>query len=1054
MKKAMESVQDLIEEAKLRAVWWILCIFGVTYFLTHTSKSMLMNIPIAVLLVSGLRLLLNEVEFRWKVQNTRPLSYLLHLEKKQLSVNDSRLTTLRPAQKWKRKIDSPVVEAAIEDFINQILRDFVIDLWYSDITPDKEAPELIREIIMDVIGEISGRVKEVNLVDLLTRDVVDLVGDHLDIFRRNQACIGVDVMGTLSSEERDERLKHHLLSSKELHPALISPECEYKVLQRLMGGLLAVVLRPREAQCPLVRCIARELLTCLVVQPIMDFASPGYVNELFEYIILAYNDEDIVADQSSKVESHNCDQAVAREHCQSSESDVQKSVPSGIEGTNLSLSRFDNKKALKSITSGNIFADNIQDKPLHPQPAEWAKAFDAANRRRTDVLMPENLENMWAIGRNYKKKLQKKASQQPQASEVTGSLSMIVPQKQLFVHIPVQKPKTSIEAEDKTYGKLPTRPQQDNQPTNSSIAAFGSSKDLDQEDFLKEGSTIEELEETAVVASHENINKLKRSNSTSDLHIHPRLEDTLTSVGTASVISEYYSADAKKLSIHNRMSISDVVIRSEGLHVPRLKCRVVGAYFENLGSTSFAVYSIAVTDADNNTWFVKRRYRNFERLHRHLKDIPNYTLHLPPKRIFSSSTEDSFVHQRCIQLDKYLQDLLSIANVAEQHEVWDFLSASSKNYPFGKSSSTMRTLAVNVDDAVDDIVRQFKGVSDGLMRKVVGSPSSFHEPSSSVTSRNLSWNTDDLNKLAMRESTSESINGFSDNEDGYNANQGQRELESTTQYNGWHADNEFNSQGFPPRVVKCGEEVSLLNFEEIHGRKMTPATSCESKFQESSSALMSFPLDDPTTVPLEWTPPNLSVPVLNLVDNIFQLKRRGWLRRQVFWISKQILHLVMEDAIDDWLSRQIQWLRREEVIAQGIRWVHNVLWPDGTFFLRLRAQNLRNDSQTNQGYWQNTRKQSRRRVAQPGSFEEQLEAARRASDLKKMIFDGAPTTLVSLIGHKQYRRCARDVYYFLQSTVCLKQLGYGILELILISVFPELRDIVTDIHEKMRVQPE
>ncbi|XP_073312431.1 uncharacterized protein [Primulina huaijiensis] len=1047
MKKAMESVQDLIEEAKLRAVWWILCIFGVSYFLTHTSKSMLMNIPIGVLLVSGLRILLNEVEFRWKVQNTRPLSYLSHLEKKQLSVNDSRLSTLSPAQKWKRKIDSPVIEAAIEDFINQILRDFVIDLWYSDITPDKEAPELIRGIIMDVLGEISGRIKEVNLVDLLTRDVVDLVGDHLDLFRRNQASIGVDVMGTLSSEERDERLKHHLLSSKELHPALISSECEYKVLQRLMGGLLAVVLRPREAQCSLVRCIARELLTCLVVQPLMDFASPGYINELFEYIILTYNNEDIVAAQSSKVESHNCDRAVAGEHYQSSDSNLKKSVSSGIEETDLSLSRFDNKKALKSNTSGNFFVDNI------PRPAEWAKAFDAANQRRTEVLMPENLENMWAIGRNYKKKLQKKAAPRPQASEGTGSLGT-VPQKQLFVGIPVQKPKTSIEAEDENHKKPPTRPEQDNQPTNSSIAAFGSSKDHDQEAFLKEGSTIEDLEKIAVVSSHENKNKLKRSNSTSDLHIHPRLEDTLTSVGTAPIISEYYSADAKKPNIRSRKSISDMVIHGEGLHVPKLRCRVVGAYFEKLGSKSFAVYSIAVTDADCNTWFVKRRYRNFERLHRHLKDIPNYTLHLPPKRIFSSSMEDSFVHQRCIQLDKYLQDLLSIANVAEQHEVWDFLSASSKNYSFGKSSSTMRSLAVNVDDAVDDIVRQFKGVSDGLMRKVVGSPSSFHEPSSSVTSRNLSLNTDDLNKLAMRERTSESINSFSDNEEGDNANQRRRELESIAQANGWHSDNESNSQGFPPRVVKLSEEISLLNFEEIHGVKMKPATSCESKYRESSLALMSVPLDDPTAVPPEWTPPNLSVPVLNLVDNIFQLKRRGWLRRQVFWISKQILQLVMEDAIDDWLSRQILWLRREEVIAQGIRWVHNVLWPDGTFFLRLHTQSLLNDSQTNQGSWQNTRKQSGRRVAQPGSFEQQLEAARRASDLKKMIFDGAPTTLVSLIGQKQYKRCARDVYYFLQSSVCLKQLGYGILELILISVFPELRDIVTDVHEKMRVQPE
>ncbi|PHT52487.1 putative cyclic nucleotide-gated ion channel 10, partial [Capsicum baccatum] len=74
------------------------------------------------------------------------------------------------------------------------------------------------------------------------------------------------------------------------------------------------------------------------------------------------------------------------------------------------------------------------------------------------------------------------------------------------------------------------------------------------------------------------------------------------------------------------------------------------------------------------------RYNNFERLYRHLKDIPTYTLHLPPKRIFSSSTEDAFVHQHCIYLDKYLQDLLTIAFVANQYEVWDFLSASSKGH--------------------------------------------------------------------------------------------------------------------------------------------------------------------------------------------------------------------------------------------------------------------------------------------------------------------------------------------------------------------------------------
>jgi sorting nexin-13 len=61
------------------------------------------------------------------------------------------------------------------------------------------------------------------------RDMVDLIGNHLDMFRKNQSLIGVDVMGTLSSEERDERLKQHLLVSQELHPALLSSEHEYKV---------------------------------------------------------------------------------------------------------------------------------------------------------------------------------------------------------------------------------------------------------------------------------------------------------------------------------------------------------------------------------------------------------------------------------------------------------------------------------------------------------------------------------------------------------------------------------------------------------------------------------------------------------------------------------------------------------------------------------------------------------------------------------------------------------------------------------------------------------
>ncbi|GAA0141199.1 hypothetical protein LIER_02399 [Lithospermum erythrorhizon] len=675
---------------------------------------------------------------------------------------------------------------------------------------------------------------------------------------------------------------------------------------------------------------------------------------------------------------------------------------------------------------GASASSTIQDESIQFPSADWARILEATTQRRTEVLMPENLENMWTKGRNYKKDLNKKASSgfQGPTNKLSENSELLL--KSTGKDVPSNETESSIRVDTKALMQLPPRPLPDRTREGSS-----SSSDLT-------------LHEDHGAFSSKNIDRrLKRSSSTSDLTIQSKAEGMLDGIGGGPFISKFYSPDFSK---SNDMQISkrtsDMMLQMEDHHSPKLKCRVLGAYFEKLKSKSFAVYSIAVTDAISNTWFVKRRYRNFERLHRQLKDIPNYTLHLPPKRIFSSSTEDTFVHQRCIQLDRYLQDILSIANVAEQHEVWDFLSVSSKNYSFGKSSSVMKTLAVNVDDAMDDIVRQFKGVSDGFIRKVSGSPHSSHE-SESVPTRITSWNSGEMsNKLALTLSASESANSFSDNEEGDNdLNCGLEESECNEQASGYHSDHKLNSKSFPPRVIKRSRRI---NFEDRGGSGNRLA----SLGPDASLMLKSEHLEDPI-VPPEWTPPNLSVPILNLVDNIFQLKRRGWLRRQVFWISKQILQLMMEDAIDDWLLRQIHFLRREDVVVYIIQWIQDILWPGGIFFKRLA---MAKDSQSKKASGP-TQRQAGRRDVNPGSFEEQLEAARRASDVKKMIFNGAPTTLVSLIGHKQYRRCAKDIYYFLQSPTCLKQLAYGILELVLLSLFPELRELIKDIHEKSLVQP-
>ncbi|CAN1133556.1 Sorting nexin-16 [Linum perenne] len=800
-----------------------------------------------------------------------------------------------------------------------------------------------------------------------------------------------------------------------------------------MAGVLAVVLRSREAQCPLVRTIAREIVTCLVMQPVMNLASPLYINEVIEYILLAIIDND--------PKDTGSDQTAG----------VANSGPS-VSRKSSSVNPSSHITSTKNEIRKDISVDDGVDSSYSPPQADWGRVLEAATQRRTEVLTPENLENMWTKGRNYKKKENKIAKKAGSRKAKSKGSSINIPEFSSSI-----SPAAGTVIPTKTDGKVAGCLTPHSSLDNALINEKKNEKHLiagQSSDYFAGVYTVDAFESTIKWSMNENAGKLKRSNSTSALRDQPEKKRALEPEHGGSIISEYYSADFTGLISDPTVKvIPDKVLRSDSINVPKLRSRVMGAYFEKLGSKSFAVYSIAVTDADNRTWFVKRRYSNFEKLHRHLKDIPNYNLHLPPKRIFSSSTEDAFVHERCIQLDKYLQDLLSIANVAEQHEVWDFLSASSKIYSAGKSSSVMRTLAVNVDDAVDDIVRQFKGASGGLMRKVVGSRSLIGNTSSLNYSGDFTWNGDETSKPVSRQDTMGTENSSSDNEEGHQQeNFDQEDVGPSAQASGWHSYKEVGSRTFPRRVIKRDEMSKSLNLKKNDGYLTKSDGSNRGQPLAPSSTISSTRLEDPVGMPPEWSPPNVSVPLLNLVDKVFQLKRRGWLRRQVFWISKQIVQLIMEDAIDDWLLRQIYWLRREDTIAFGIRWLQDVLWPNGTFFTRIgAAQTKPDESQHNLNSFQLDQSGVSSEASKQSSFEEQLEASRRADYIRKTLFDGVPTALVSLIGQKQYKRCARDIFYFTQSTICIKQLAYAILELVLVTVFPELRDLLRELHGKLPV---
>jgi hypothetical protein len=91
--------------------------------------------------------------------------------------------------------------------------------------------------------------------------------------------------------------------------------------------------------------------------------------------------------------------------------------------------------------------------------------------------------------------------------------------------------------------------------------------------------------------------------------------------------------------------------------------QVVAADLQTEGGKDVVAYKVRVDDA-SGSWTVSRRFRNFETLHRALRENPAYRLRLPAKRIFSQQHSVEFVEDRRSQLDAYLQSLLANPAVA------------------------------------------------------------------------------------------------------------------------------------------------------------------------------------------------------------------------------------------------------------------------------------------------------------------------------------------------------------------------------------------------------
>lgn len=1083
------TVRDLVDEAKKRIVVLVICVVGLSYLMSLTSSSVWVNLPVAASLIITFRYLSMDFDMRRKaaVYNSRPTTgnIAVHMD----PFEDSKPVVQR--SNWRRKVKSPVVEDAIDQFTRHLVSEWVTNLWYSKLTPDTEGPEELVQIINGVIGEFSRRMRNINLIDLLTRDIIHRACKHLELFRECQAKIAKTKLEPLTFYERDMELKLSLAAENRLHPALFSTEAEHKVLQHLMEGLIYLTFKPEDLQCSFFRYVVRELLACAVMRPILNMANPRFINERMEQVVLSirkgnkgsHSGEDAVQPRQNgppKVSidhfSRDLDPSVSGVELVQLKSNSPKSLADEAGAANVNGSYLSKDPLLyldarttRSLTDLPLNRKSGDGKDLlRPNSGrEWSDMLDYFSDKKTEALAPENFENMWTKGRDFKNK-DAWIGKEPQGysglkAEVVNPSNIASSRKQTdglakgnSANKVVIYSGSSVIPRSDAMSTCPSMLSDEDEANESESSSFYSSEN--EESIITgldtpttkvwDGRTIRNVGVSRIRhpleskdgklarrANAENHHRLPRSQAgrsksgqvAQDRPVWQEIERTSFLSGDGQDIlkpkhsaKDDDSSDEYDLEIMNRVQ-SNNAASSSAHSIPesyklatkspepsffgntffKLRCEVLGANIVKSSSKLFAVYSISVADADNNSWSIKRRFRHFEELHRRLKEYSEYSLHLPPKHFLSTGLDVPVIQERCILLDRYLKMLMRIPTISGSIEVWDFLSVDSQTYTFSSTFSIVETLSVHMDD----------------------------KPSE----KNTSISSFGANMIEPFNSKME--HGTSENK-----------VHSSSTADGLKLDTGGKMNSF---IKKPGKEY-IKHLEEP-GNNVDITENKEGGDTRKKSELTDA-LNHPA-LPTEWVPPNLSAPMLDLVDVIFQLQEGGWIRRKAFWVVKQVLQLGMGDALDDWLIEKIRLLRRGPVVASVIKRIEQILWPDGIFITKHpKRQRPPLPSTPKHGLPHN---QQPDQVTSPKGDdiqnleeEKQREADRRAKFVYELMIDNAPAAVVSLVGRKEYEQCAKDLYFFLQSSVCLKQLSLDLLELVIVSAFPELDHCVKQLHEE------
>jgi len=188
-------------------------------------------------------------------------------------------------------LPSSPVTLRLNKLVESVIRDFVTS-WYSKISTDNAFSNEVDNTLREAVRKLIAKVVYLDWADIAVVRILPTINGHLKSFVDADYAVRGKNLDLAESGELDAAIAAKYKDGR-LHPATSAVALDTTALQqyhlrRVVGRLLPELLPDNMTSSNAVLVIARELVACAVLSPVMQLlADPDTINQLIEaYVCL------------------------------------------------------------------------------------------------------------------------------------------------------------------------------------------------------------------------------------------------------------------------------------------------------------------------------------------------------------------------------------------------------------------------------------------------------------------------------------------------------------------------------------------------------------------------------------------------------------------------------------------------------------------------------------------------------------------------------------------------------------------------------------------------